>query len=170
MSFFHFLNLININLLVCNQDLMLSLWTLLNEQGLNENGDTPDPPKLSPALEEIVAVGAEPHTWGLILQEATPLEALREHTVPKNTSKKRGSSSGCKHNALEDSAPRQLTLHVQFTSPSTFQVWLITHSPPQPSCHWHGLSLYSSARACSSFCQNQKHATRCFNPFSSAQT
>lgn len=68
---------------MCNQDLMLSLWTLLNEQGLNGNGETPDPPKPSPTLEEIAALGAEPHTWGLILQEATPLEALREHTVPK---------------------------------------------------------------------------------------
>lgn len=68
---------------------MLSLWTLLNEQGLKGNGDTPHPPKPSPSLEESVAVGAEPHTRGLIVQKATAPEALQEHAVPKNTGGKR---------------------------------------------------------------------------------
>lgn len=53
MTFFFFIFYhIDINFLVQYQDLMLSLLTLLNEQGLNGNAD---PSKSSPSLEEVVA-------------------------------------------------------------------------------------------------------------------
>lgn len=54
MTFFFFFIFyhIDINFLVRYQDLMLSLLTPLNEQGLNGNAD---PSKSSPSLEEVVA-------------------------------------------------------------------------------------------------------------------
>lgn len=64
---------------------MLSLWAFLNEEGLNVNGNTPPPPEPCPSLEEVVAVGAELHTWGFILQEAAPPEVLvRAHCAQKH--------------------------------------------------------------------------------------
>ena len=78
---------IDINSLVRYQDLMLSLLTPLSEQGLTGNRE---PPKSSPSLEEILLqVGAELHAGDLILQEATPPEALREQGAPENTRGKR---------------------------------------------------------------------------------
>lgn len=119
-----------ITLTLIYQDLMLSLPTLLNEQGLNGNRDPSS--VLSIPRGDCFKSGLSP-TWGSLFSRRQHCQKPCESAVcPKTEVEETAQSWCCKCNALENSAPRQLTTHVQFTTP-----WCLpsvaNHSQPSPA-------------------------------------